>query len=54
MQIISVPAIRRFLKNVQSKDVTAHWVEGGFHELLLGPWQRESSSTILEWLQMHA
>lgn len=52
-QIISVPAIRRFLKNVQSKDVTVHWVEGGFHELLMGPWQKEASSTILEWLQMH-
>ena len=53
MQIVSVPAIQRFLKDVQSKDQTVHWVEGGFHELFLGPWQAESLTAVMDWLQTH-
>ncbi len=53
MQIVSVPAIQQFLKDVQSKDLTVHWVEGGFHELFLGPWRAESLTAVMEWLQMH-
>ncbi len=53
MQIVSVPAIQQFLKDVQSKDLTVHWVEGGFHELFLGPWQAESLTVVMDWLQTH-
>lgn len=52
-QIVSVPAIQQFLKDVQSKDLTVHWVEGGFHELFLGPWQAESLTVVMDWLQTH-
>lgn len=43
----------KFLKDVQSKDVTVHWVENGFHELFLGPFQVEARNVTKEWLQMH-
>ncbi|KAL0039146.1 hypothetical protein WJX77_009275 [Trebouxia sp. C0004] len=52
-QIVSVSAIQRFLKEVQSKDLTVHWVEGGFHELFLGPWHAESLTAVMDWLQTH-
>lgn len=53
MQIVSVAAIERFLKDVPSKDVTTHWIDGGFHELFLGPSQVEARNVTKEWLQMH-
>lgn len=52
-QIVSVPAMDKFLKDVQSKDVTVHWVENGFHELFLGPFQVEARNVTKDWLQMH-
>lgn len=52
-QVISVPAIDKFVKDVQSKDLTAHWVDSGFHELLLGPSQTETSNACLDWFSKH-
>lgn len=52
-KIISVKALHRFLKDVQSKDVTVHWVEHGWHELFLGPHQQEACAAASQWLQAH-
>lgn len=53
VQIVSVSALHRFLRDVQSKDVTIHWVENGFHELFLGPHQKEACTVASQWLQAH-
>ena len=53
LQIISVPALKRFLANVQSQDVTAAWVEGGMHELFLGRFEAESRTPTVQWLQQN-
>lgn len=53
VQIVSVVALHQFLKSVQSKDVTVHWVENGFHELMLGPHQQEAQTAASRWLQAH-
>lgn len=53
VQIVSMAAIHHFLKSVQSKDVTVHWVENGFHELFLGPHQQEARTAAFQWLQAH-
>lgn len=52
-KIISVAALHRFLKEVQSQDVTVHWVENGWHELFLGPHQQEACAAASQWLQAH-
>ena len=53
VQIVSVSALHRFLRDVQSKDKTVHWVENGFHELLLGPYKVEACNVASQWLQAH-
>lgn len=53
VQIVSVAALHHFLKSVHSKDVTVHWVENGFHELMLGPHQQEAQTAASHWLQAH-
>lgn len=53
VQIVSVVALHCFLKDVQSKDVTVHWLDKGYHELFLGPHQQEACSAASQWLQAH-
>lgn len=53
LQVISVPAVKRFLGNVQSKDVTVEWIEGAMHEIFLGRFEAQSRLPTVHWLQQH-
>ncbi|GLC59571.1 hypothetical protein PLESTB_001501600 [Pleodorina starrii] len=50
----SLPAVREMLKHVSSTDVKLIEVEGGYHELLMGPEKEQVRAGIRDWLLAHA
>ena len=47
-------AVRRLVKAAQSQDKTLHEVEGGYHELLMGPEKEGVMSLVQDWILSRA
>lgn len=47
-------AVKRLLKNASSRDVTLFEVEGGYHELFMGPEKDIVMQRMIQWLLQHA
>lgn len=50
----SLPASRRFIQNVASKDATLHEFEGGYHELLHGPEWQDATDQMVQWMHQRS
>lgn len=45
-----VQAVRRMLRNAQSRDVTLNIIPGGFHEVMMGTERTDVTLAIIDWL----
>lgn len=45
-----VQAVRRMLKNSQSRDVTLHVIPDGFHEVMMGTEREDVTHRIIAWI----
>jgi len=50
----SLPASKRFVASVSSRDATLHVYKGGYHELLHGPEWQEATDRMIEWMTTRA
>jgi len=50
----NMKAVENLLKGCASKDTTFKTIEGGYHELLLGPEKDEVITLVTEWILAHA
>jgi acylglycerol lipase len=46
--------VRRFIAGVSSADKTMREVEGGYHELLMGPEAGQCTQQLIDWILEHA
>lgn len=53
LQIVSAPATRLFTSTIVSADKEEHWVEGAYHDMLLGPENTQVNKSIVDWLRRH-
>lgn len=49
----SLRAHQAFMAAISSSDKTLSLVEGGYHELLMGPQKEQCKSTIADWILQH-
>lgn len=47
-------AVKRLLRNSSSRDVTLYEVEGGYHELFMGPEKDTVMQRLIAWVLQHA
>ena len=49
----SMPALKKFIDEIQSADKQLNVVEGGYHELLMGPQKNEVVQNVIDWVLAH-
>ncbi len=54
INVMLVQAVKRLLRNASSRDVTLFEVEGGYHELFMGPEKDIVMQRMIQWLLQHA
>lgn len=52
--LVMFQAVKRLLRNCSSRDVTLFEVEGGYHELFMGPEKDLVMQRIIQWVLQHA
>ncbi|CAL8467496.1 g7034 [Coccomyxa elongata] len=53
-KLADLQAVKRLLRNCRSRDVTLFEVEGGYHELFMGPEKDLVMQRIIQWVLQHA
>ena len=52
--LVMLQAVKRLLRNCSSRDVTLFEVEGGYHELFMGPEKDVVMQRMIQWVLQHA